>query len=175
MSEWRAIAGYEGLYEVSDDGHVRSLTRYVKKRTGVIAPVAGRVLKAAPSRRGYLAVSLWRENAGKTREVHRLVAIAFVPNPLGLPEVDHIDSVRKNNSAANLTWCTRSENLQRAHARGVTRAVINPKRAPKLTIDAVLAIRSRREQGESYGKIGRDFDISRAYAREICLGVVWRM
>ena len=129
---WRDIKGYEGLYQVSDLGNVRSLgrvvvvaqARYKKPRAMHWRP---RLLKAAASvpgrnRRGsYSKVVLRKDGVSRNFEVHRLVAIAFIPNPNSKPAVNHIDSDSLNKRATNLEWCTIAEN--NAHARASDRYV----------------------------------------------------
>lgn len=87
---WKDIPGYEGYYQVSNFGRVKSLRRVLK----------------AGLRKGYLYISL----RNKKFNIHRLVAIAFIPNPGNLPEVDHIDGNKLNNNANNLKWATRQQN-----------------------------------------------------------------
>jgi hypothetical protein len=108
--QWRPIAGYEGFYEVSDQGRVRSVDRVVIRSTGVAQKNRGRVLRPYLNelRGGYLGVHLCRNSITRTFAVHLLVAAAFVPNPENLPEVDHRDRVRVNNAALNLRWASRS-------------------------------------------------------------------
>ncbi len=116
----KAIQGYEGSYAVTVDGSVHSLPRRVLGRDGVSYPVSGRVLKPAPNKDvGYLEVSLWKNGEGTSFYVHRLVAQAFIPNPLGLPEVNHKDGNRHNNAVSNLEWVTSSENSHHAVATGL--------------------------------------------------------
>ena len=107
MEEWRTIKGYEGLYEVSSYGMVRSLDRYDKNnhfRKGCI-------LKQNNDGRGYMSVQLCLDGKIKKYLVHRLVAQAFTPNPGGLPQVNHKDEDKSNNSVENLEWCDVTYNL----------------------------------------------------------------
>lgn len=97
------IKGYEGLYQVSNYGRVRSLNY---KRTGEV-----RVLKAAKDKAGYLQIGLCKNGKQNWRKVHRFVAEAFIPNPDNLPEVNHIDEDKSNNCVWNLEWCTRKYNV----------------------------------------------------------------
>lgn len=94
---WLPVSGYEGLYEVSNLGRVRSLFRYKK----VLHP---------SNTNGYATVELWKDKARKRIGVHRLVALAFVSNPSGKPFVNHKDETRNNNNADNLEWVTHIEN-----------------------------------------------------------------
>ena len=99
MEIWKDIDRYEGLYQVSNFGRVKSIG-YGKER----------VLKAGVNSRGYLNVVLFKDGKGKSFTVHRLVAIAFIPNPENKEQIDHIDTVRTNNRVSNLRWCTQEEN-----------------------------------------------------------------
>ena len=104
---FKQIVGYEGHYQISDDGEVWS-------------DKSNHALKASPNKQvDYLQVSLWKENVGTSFYVHRLVAMHFIPNPLGLPEVNHIDGNRHNNRISNLEWVTSSGNSYHAVASGL--------------------------------------------------------
>jgi hypothetical protein len=101
--EWRPVVGYEGRYEVSRMGGVRET-------------MGGRLLGQWPSSSGYMIVRLSRPRA--QFKVHRLVATAFIPNPTGLPAVNHINSNRADNVAGNLEWCTQAHNIRHADQKG---------------------------------------------------------
>ena len=105
MEAWKDSEGYEGLYQVSSLGRVRSLPR---------ASTAGKVL-VMPIKNGYPTVCLSKNNEKKTRQVHRLVAEAFISNTQGKTEVNHIDGNKTNNAIENLEWVTRSENESHAY------------------------------------------------------------
>lgn len=96
---WKPIVDYEGLYEVSNTGQIRSLFRYKK------------TLKYNVTKRGYCTVELFKNKLSKRLLVHRLVAEAFIPNPDNLPQVNHIDENPQNNSVNNLEWCTAKYNM----------------------------------------------------------------
>lgn len=115
QEEWRPIVGREGCYEVSDQGHIRSLDRVVKSSRAQW-PVRGRILNPSPLRSGHLVVDLGR--AWRSRRVHRLVLEAFAgPCPSGM-EALHGDGDPSNNRIQNLRWGTRSENIQDAIRHG---------------------------------------------------------
>lgn len=107
IEEWRPIEGYEGLYEVSSYGRVRSLDRYDERNCFR----EGRILKLYTRKGGYLFVQLHLNGKGKNYLVHRLVAIAFIPNPDNLPEVNHLDEDKTNNRVENLEFCDRKYNI----------------------------------------------------------------
>ena len=119
MEEWRPVSGYEGLYEVSSLGRVRSLPRVWEQvsKHGTLHKhtSSGRTLKPGLTRQGYPSVVLGRR---RTRLVHRLVAEAFLgPCPAG-KEVRHLDGTRTNNTISNLAYGTRSENIADAKLHG---------------------------------------------------------
>ena len=103
--EWRPIPNYEGLYEVSNLGNVRSLDRVVKGRPGTYARIKGKTLSPIKNGGGYLRVNLCNKYGRKAVFVHRLVAKAFIENFDNLPEVNHKDENKENNSLENLEWC----------------------------------------------------------------------
>lgn len=114
------VKGYEGLYEVSETGTIRSLDRKIIGKDGVAYPFRGKTLRAAPNKDvGYLQVSLWKDGVGISHYVHRLVAIAHLPNPKELPEVNHLDGNRQNPAKTNLEWCTSQENSVHAVDMGL--------------------------------------------------------
>lgn len=110
---WKDIPNYEGWYQVSNLGRVRSLDRYVNgnKITCEKQKMKGKILKPVRDKLGYLRVSLKQNTKTKTFLVHRLVAIAFIPNPNNLPYVNHIDENTSNPVFTNLEWCTEQYNV----------------------------------------------------------------
>lgn len=115
---WLPVVGYEGAYEVSDLGRVRSLTRAIS-RGGRTSIIQGRVKTPKITKKGYAHVHLFRNDVRKCVTVHRIVAEAFIPNAEQKPEINHQDNDRRNNAATNLKWCTRLEN--QAHAASQVR------------------------------------------------------
>lgn len=99
---WKDVVGYEGLYQVSNLGNIKSLNW---RNTGI-----SKNLWLKPHNKGYLQVELAKNGVKRTYVVHRLVAEAFIPNPLLLPQINHKDEVKTNNSVSNLEWCNASYN-----------------------------------------------------------------
>lgn len=114
---WKDIKGYEGLYQVSNLGAVRSLPHDVVCKNKRILHFDGRTLSLSFCRGGYLAVVLCKEGSPKTFRVNRLVAESFVSNPQKKPHVDHIDGCRTNNYAGNLRWVTHAENMNNPNTK----------------------------------------------------------
>lgn len=125
---WKDIPGYEGLYQVSDLGRVRSLERwrYNPKCKDGKQYVPEKILKAA-ERTGYLVVAINKNGKRKSYSVHRLVAQAFIPNPENKRTVNHKDGNKKNNRVSNLEWNTDSENVNHAIITGLLKFENNRK------------------------------------------------
>lgn len=104
--QWRSIPGYEGIYEASSDGRVKSLTRITDRGR----KWQGRILRPAVMPSGYRIATLWRNGKQRTVLVHRLVLLAFVGEPPSSTEALHADGDRSNNTLANLSWGTHSRN-----------------------------------------------------------------
>lgn len=107
---WKDIDGYIGIYQVSNMGNVRSLQREEFKCAQGYRARKGVELKLSQDQKGYLMVNLYKNGKGRSRRVHRLVAEAFIDNPMHLSEINHIDENKKNNVVSNLEWCTSSYN-----------------------------------------------------------------
>lgn len=114
VEEWRDIAGYEGLYQVSDWGRVRSIDRVIKYLVKGKYPAKrickGQIIAPFKINSGYLSVTLVKSSKGCNKTLHRLVAETFIPNPDSKPCVGHKDCNETNNCADNLYWCTYPEN-----------------------------------------------------------------
>lgn len=116
MEQWRDIKGYEGLYQVSNLGNIKSLPRvqrYIHANKWVCERVTKeKQLSPAPTgKKHYLCVSLYKNGKSCTKLVHRLVAETFLPNPNCLPQVNHKDENKLNNCISNLEWCTCEYNI----------------------------------------------------------------
>ena len=107
---WKDIEGYEGLYQVSNMGRVKSLERTVRCGRGYKI-IPERIRKARKNNYGYLQLNLYKDGKIKSYKIHRLVAQAFLENPDNLPEVNHIDENKQNNYVENLEWCSKSYNM----------------------------------------------------------------
>ena len=109
---WREVVGYEGLYEVSSCGLVKSKDRVVKvDRWGGFDKTLEGQIRKQQNRDGYSSVALFKNGKRKNHYTHRLVADAFIPNPNNYPMVNHKDETRDNNHCDNLEWCDHQYNL----------------------------------------------------------------
>lgn len=103
---WKTIAGTDGEYQVSDTGLVKTTK-------------TGRILRPSVSRHGYERVCLFKMDRERRYRVHRLVAMAFIPNPDNLPQVNHKDGNKRNNHVSNLEWITNEDNMHHAKEHGL--------------------------------------------------------
>lgn len=106
MEFWKDIEGYEGLYQVSNLGRVRSLDRVVEGKSSSVRLHRGKILSPGVNSTGYYMVVLHKDGGGRAYTVHRLVSNTFIPNPYNYPYVNHKDENKLNNSVDNLEWCT---------------------------------------------------------------------
>ena len=98
---WKDVPGFEGLYQVSNYGQIKSTPR---------RGTAGGIMKGHADRKGYINITLRKDGMQYTQKLHRLVAITFIPNPHNYPEVNHRDENKQNNRIDNLEWCSTSYN-----------------------------------------------------------------
>jgi hypothetical protein len=112
MEIWKDITGFDGRYEVSNLGRVRSLLDCL------LRPKTPTLKIQSVDMNGYPTVNLYFHKKLIVKRIHRLVALAFIPNPANKPQVNHIDGVKSNNNLSNLEWVTKSENIQHSYNIG---------------------------------------------------------
>lgn len=180
---WRDVVGYENLYQVSDHGNVRALSRTIKKisRLGLVFNLTFKAknIRLANHNNGYLTAGF----ANKNHYVHRLVAFAFLENPFGYNEVNHKDFNRKNNNKENLEWCSRIMNVQHSASlgrlnyagteRAIARSGINCS-TNKYSVEQILEIRERYKNGETPTEISRNMSINMGSLSGILYGNTWK-
>lgn len=163
MTEWRAIPGYEGLYEVSSSGEVRSARNSTNSRAGVL-------LK--PQRRAkYLGVTLCKDGRRTSHCVHRLVALAFLGDPIGR-DVNHKNADRADNRLENLEYCSKSENER--HKRAMLAATPGKGTCAKLEANEVALMRKLRDEGWTYKQLSERFGVCLSNAHAVCSRQTWR-
>lgn len=152
---WKPIKGYEGLYEVSSLGRVKSLNFKRSGEEGILTPTL----------KPYLQVALYSKGSPSQQLVHRLVAEAFIPNPEKLPQVNHIDEDTHNNSVPNLEWCSSSYNINygKRNLKVSTKAVGRARRIIKQDFLGDLQI------FESLGEVSK-FGYDRSHVHACCTG-----
>ena len=137
MEKWKAISGYEGSYEVSDYGRVRSLDRIGSNG----AKLRGKLIKFKITRYGYCELGLYKDRRRETVRVNRLVAMAFIPNPENKPQVNHKNGDKTFNFKTNLEWMTCQENIDHAIKFGLRDTKGEGNGRAKLAISEVKQIR----------------------------------
>ena len=137
---WYPVHGYEGLYEINQQGKVKSLKKLNY----------GYIMKQRPDRAGYNTVRLTKPSLlSSTQYVHRLLGFAFIENPFQKPMINHIDGNKLNNSIQNLEWVTNSENMKHAYSIGLCKS--GTKQTPVIDICLDKTFPSIKKAAEFYG------------------------
>ena len=113
---WKDIEGYEGIYQVSNTGKVKSL-KSLHAESGLILKIHNQI-------KGYSRVNLWKKGLCKSATIHRLVAMSFIDNKDNKNQVNHKDGVKSNNCAENLEWCNASQNMRHAYDLGLKKPIV---------------------------------------------------
>lgn len=142
MEVWKDINGFEGIYQVSDLGRIKSLEKNIPHWRGGESVIKEFYKKSFKSRSGYLIVPLTKNGNEYKFLIHRIVAEAFIENPLNKPQVNHKNGIKTDNRAKNLEWNTHSENIRHADDNGLRNLKGINNSQSKLTETQVLEIRS---------------------------------
>lgn len=174
---WEDIKGYEGLYQISNLGKVKSLARkrYCGHKYSKPQLRKGRILKQHYDYLGYKRVRLSKNQKTKTLTLHRLLAINFIENPYNKPNINHIDGDKSNNDLNNLEWCTQKENVQHSYELGLSKARKGEdNNKSKLKVKDVKEIRRLHKQKMTQTDIAKMFDVSIANISEIVNFKTWK-
>ena len=174
--EWKWIPGYEGRYKVSSHGQVRSVNRQLVNACGSPRFYPSK-MKTQRNQNGYQCVDLWNKK-GTTQRVHRLVALAFLPNESNFPVVNHLDGCKTNNMVSNLEWTDHKGNSQHAYDMGLIcptpmHGATNGR--AKLTDKQVSLIRSRSKDGVSNREQADSVGVHITTIQRIVKGELWRI
>ena len=172
---WKDVPGYEGLYKVSNTGKVMSL-----QTVGLFGKNNnGRLMTLRTDKFGYKFVFMSKDGKKKRGSVHRLVALAFIPNPDNLPQVNHKDEVRDNNNADNLEWCTVTYNNNYGNRRLKASNSISGERNGRaiLTEEKVLEIRRTYIPGDKEfckRRLAEKYGVTYETITRIVCGTLWK-
>ena len=172
---WKDIPDFEGSYQVSNMGRVRSVDSVVTFSDGRVRKYKGKVLKPYINNTGYEQVMLYDDNGYNLKRVHRLLLETFKPHiNMNDLDVNHIDGNKLNNHLTNLEWLTRRDNILHACDIGLINNRGEDSPNAILSNADVLEILQRLDTGELQKDIGLDYGVSNKYISQINRGVRWR-
>ena len=179
---WKNVIGYEGLYQVSNLGNVKSLDREVAPNNRVPSWRKGKMCKQSKSNLGYMTVGFTVNNVKVNKYVHRLVAEVFVDNINDYPQVNHIDCNKTNNKTNNLEWCTNSQNHIHATKNGLNKLHLHrvaysgeENGRSLLTKEQVLEIKQKYIPYKySAKKLSKEYNVSESCITHILNNTSWQ-
>lgn len=163
---WKDIKGYEGFYQISNIGRIKNLPRKYAPRE--------RIRKNCLDSDGYGLIILYRDGTSKTKKIHRLVAQAFIENPLNLPEVNHKNGIKTDNYTDNLEWVTTRQNIEHAIKIGLMNPIGEDNSNSKLRSKDVKEIKRLISLGLTSRKIASMFGMSNQMISNIKLEYNWK-
>lgn len=161
--EWRNVEGYDGDYQVSNFGNVRS-HKYGEWR----------LMKPTPNQKGYLGLTLSKRGDTKHFEFHRLVAKAFLPNPNNLPVVEHDDDNKQNNNVTNLFWSTHSDNTRHAYEHNLINNYTIKSKLQESDVRFIRQVYKPYDKKSGATALGKKFGVTRSTIGNIVHGKTWK-
>jgi len=177
MEKFKDIINYENSYQISNFGRVKSLDRRINCLGENGRIIKGSFIKSHKNKPGYFAVMLHKNNKYKHHSIHRLVALAFIPNPESKPVVNHKNGIKTDNSIENLEWCTYSEDRKHAYDTGLKKGAMigkfgkdNPFSKPilQLSLSGELI-----KEHHGLMEAERETGISHSNISKVCSGAKW--
>jgi DNA-binding XRE family transcriptional regulator len=160
MEIWKQVKGFESLYEVSNQGRVKSLQRFVNGKNGANKPLKETIIQLKTDK-GYLRVNLWKNQKSKRFAVHRLVAEAFIDKIEGKDYVNHKNGIKTDNRIENLEWVTLSENIIHAYHNNLLVRRGEKHTQNKLKESDIFEIRILLDKGFTQTQIAEKFGVIR--------------
>jgi hypothetical protein len=170
---WKDIPEFEGFYQVSNYGRVRSCDRCITRPSGVVFQ-KGKILSPSTNKAGYFGLVLCKDGR-KPRMIHSLVASAFLGERPDDYCINHKDGNKLNNAVTNLEYCTQKENIHHANRTGLSKVARGEKSgSAKLTNIAVANIRKRIALGHKVSKIAKDYGVDYKTIYAVKIGQSWK-
>lgn len=172
---WKDIDDFEGYYQISNFGRIRSCDRYVNSKSGSKRLVRGNIHNCYVGHGGYYYISLYKDNKHRLCTLHRLIAKAFLPNPNDLPCIDHINTDRKDNRIDNLKWVSYLENNKNEITIKHKKESMNLYRVEQLSEDkeVIAEYISTREASEKTGFLPKSIQVAISRKHKLH-GFYWR-
>lgn len=170
---WSPIRNYEGYYEISNKGRVKSIKRIVETKNGKYS-VKGKILSIGVDTKGYNHVILTKCGKSHARRIHQLIAQSFIPNPLHLLYVNHKNGIKTDNRVENLEWCTVRQNNLHALNNGLNFNFTETHGMSKLTNNDVIEIRKLIKYKIKLKDIAKIFNIHKNTISSIKTGRTWK-
>lgn len=175
---WKDIKGYEGYYQVSNTGKIKTLEHNIIRHNGKRLTIKEKILNGSKDTKGYLQVELKKDGKRNIKFIHRLVAETFIENPNNKLQVNHINGDKSNNGIDNLEWVTCSENIHHAWKNGLNKPIKGEAHGNhKLTDDEVRYIKEHyKPYDRKYGinALARKFQVSTCPIDRIVNGKGWK-
>ena len=169
-TEWKPVLGFEGYYEVSNKGDVKSLTNRKTMKNGVSKLFRGKVLSSYSDKDGYRCIDLYKDGVRSKKKIHRLVCESFIRPPLENEQVNHINGIKYDNNISNIEWVMPKENVKHSYY-----VLKNKGSKRSLSDEQVLEIRDIYKKGElSFQEIGNLFNVSKHIIYYLLKGVTYK-
>lgn len=174
MEVWKDIEGFEGVYQVSSFGRIKSMGRVIDRDKMGKLVIFEKILNPHIDQVGYPRLYLYKKNFKRRESVHRLVAFAFIPNTDNKPHINHINGEKTDNRVENLEWCTQKENVRHGFKIGLSCAIRGQDVVTaKIKNSDVPVIKKMRSEGAFYHVIAKKFNVSVSCIRWIVSGINW--
>lgn len=170
MIQWEDIPGYEGEYQASRCGRIKSIDRVIITKNGQLRKYKGRERKPQKHSSGYLAVNLRRSDQHLW---HRLIALTFLERPAGKDYVNHKDGNKLNNHSGNLEWTTRQENEEHAYSTGLKNSTGSNNTMAKLNERDVIKIRELVANGTDKLNVAKQFNVHKGTIDRVVSKRIW--
>lgn len=178
MEIWKDIPQFEGIYQISNLGRMKSLTQsFISKKDGRKWTIKGKILKTPLSSTGYPRKICKHNGISKGFKIHRLVASTFIPNPKNKPFINHKNGIKTDNTVSNLEWCTHKENMDHALKNGLLKILSGENhKSSKLTWKQVDEIRNKYKKNTyGYKALAQEYNVTPPNIKSIIENKTWKV